>query len=306
MPADGNIIATFHMSGKRYPMFGELLSPGLSTISRVLILIGFAIAAHLIVRMLRVVGDKLTTESRKPFRRKLGSVLSLVTSALVFTLYFVVLGFVLQEFGISLTGYLASATIIGLAVGFGSQGLVQDVVTGLTLIFSDLFDVGEMVEISGQSGIVKSIGMRFVVLENSFGAAIYIPNRTVTNVINYPRGYIRCIADVTLSSNDELAQKMEQIASAIAQGVYEQFPGILLTPPSIEGRISTTAARQFLRIKFRIWPGRGDPIDKTFRQEVVAKLRELDPGYADWQVAVYFEVEQKATRVLNRKPGKGH
>ncbi len=62
---------------------------------------------------------------------------------------------------LSLKTYLASASIMGLAIGFGSQGLVQDVVTGVTLVFSDLIDVGEMVEISGQTGIVRSIGMRF-------------------------------------------------------------------------------------------------------------------------------------------------
>lgn len=275
----------------------NLFNPETPIYVRILLVFGVTFAAHLLVRFLRSIGEKYTEQSREPFRRKLGSVLSLLTSAMIFSIYFFALGLILREFGVSLAGYLASATIIGLAIGFGSQGLVQDVVTGLTLIFSDLFDVGDMVEISGQSGIVRSIGMRFVVLENSFGAAVYIPNRTVTNVINYPRGYIRCIADITLSKDAELAGTMEQNIPAIAQGLYEQFPGILLTPPSVEGRKSTSAGKQFLRVKFRIWPGRGDPIDKTFRQEVVAKLKEIDESYLDWQVAVYFEVEQKKPRV---------
>jgi small conductance mechanosensitive channel len=118
--------------------------------------------------------------------------------------------------------------------------------------FADLFDVGEMVEISGQSGIVKSIGMRFVILENSYGTAIYIANRTVTNVINYPRGYVRCIADVTLSSDEVRAAAAETRVRAIAQGVYEQFPGILLTPPSIEGRLETSAGSVAQSVEFAI------------------------------------------------------
>lgn len=275
----------------------NLFSPDTPIYARVLLVIGVTLCAHLLVRLLRSFSEKYTEQSREPFRRKLGSVLSLFSSAVIFSVYFFALGLVLREFGVSLAGYLASATIIGLAIGFGSQGVVQDVVTGLTLIFSDLFDVGDMVEISGQSGIVRSIGMRFVVLENSFGAAVFIPNRTVTNVINYPRGYVRCIADITLSNDPGVSEKMEENITAIAQGVYEQFPGILLTSPSMEGRISTSAGKQFLRVKFRIWPGRGDPIDKTFRQEVVARLKEIDDKYADWQVAVYFEVERKTTRV---------
>ena len=264
---------------------------------RILLLIGITAFGHLLVRLLRHFSEKYTEESRDPFRRKMGSIASLVSSALIFSVYFLAFGLVLRELGVSLAGYLASATIIGLAIGFGSQGVVQDVVTGMTLIFSDLFDVGDMVEISGQSGVVRGIGMRFVVLENSFGAAVYIPNRTVTNVIKYPRGYVRCIADITLANDEGQAQAMEEVIVGIARGVYEQFPGILLTPPSVEGRISTTAGKQFLRVKFRIWPGRGDPIDKTFRQEVVAKIKEIDPGYLDWQVAVYFEVERKTWRI---------
>jgi small conductance mechanosensitive channel len=98
-------------------------------------------------------------------------------------MYFVAVGLVLKEFGISLTAYFASATIIGLAVGFGSQGLVQDVVNGLTVVFSDLFDVGDMVEIAGQTGFVQKIGIRFTVLNNFMGAEVFIPNRTIANVV---------------------------------------------------------------------------------------------------------------------------
>ena len=258
------------------------------------ILIALVIGAHVVVILVRHLGSRIvTTKKRGSFWGKLRSIASIVTSGLVFVLYFLALGLILTEFGVSLTAYLASASIVGLAVGFGSQGLVQDVMTGLTLIFSDLFDVGEMVEISGQSGIVKSIGMRFVELENSFGARIFIPNRTIINVVNYPRGYVRYIADVTLSNDSNIAENMIREIETAVSNVDEQFPGILLTPPSIESRIRTSAGKEFLRIKFRIWPNRGDPIDKTFRSEVLDSLRKLDPEYGEWGIAVYYEVEKK-------------
>ena len=65
-----------------------------------------------------------------------------------------------------------------------------------TQVFSNLIDIGDMVEIGGQTGIIRSIGMRFTVLENSMKAEVFIPNRSITNVINYPRGYVRCLIDV--------------------------------------------------------------------------------------------------------------
>lgn len=268
----------------------------LGVVARLGVIIAAAIAIHLLVAIVARAFEQATSpRSRKPSIRKLRSVASLVNSAVVFLIYFLALGLLLREFGLSLTAYLASASIVGLAVGFGSQGLVQDVVTGLTLVFSDLFDVGEMVEISGQSGIVRRIGMRFIELENSFGARIFIPNRTITNVINYPRGYVRFIVDVRLAEDAEQSAAMRQLIERLVPTVFEQFPGILLTAPTIEGEFPTSAGVPFLRIKFRVWPNRGDPIEKTFKPELVAELRRIDPGYADWMVAVYYEVEKKAS-----------
>jgi moderate conductance mechanosensitive channel len=172
--------------------------------------------------------------------------------------------------------------------------VVQDVVTGVTLIFADLLDVGEMINIGGQVGIVRAIGMRFVTLESSMGARVTVPNRTIGNIINYPRGYLRCLVDVRLSRDPEQAEKMVAVVERLVPTVPEQFPGIMRHPPSIEGRYTTSTGREFVRVKFRIWPDRGEPIEKSFRPELLAALKKIDPDYADWQLAVYFEVEQRA------------
>ena len=212
----------------------------------------------------------------------------------MFILYFLAVGLILREFGVSLTAYLASASVLGLAIGFGSQGVVQDVVTGLTFIFSDLVDVGDLVEISGQTGIVRSISMRFVELQNALGASVFIPNRTINNVINYPRGYVRCIVDVTLKGDDEAKNATEASAIKLMHSTCEQFAGILMTEPSSEGRHVLGSGKEFLRIKFRIWPNRGQPIETSFVQELAADIRRRDPDYQPWMIAVSYEVEKQA------------
>jgi small conductance mechanosensitive channel len=65
-------------------------------------------------------------------------------------------------------------------------------------------------------------------------------------------------------------------------------------PPSIEGRLKTASGKEFLRVKFRLWPGRGAPIETIFKQEVVYALKALDPNYQDWMVTVNYEVERKS------------
>jgi small conductance mechanosensitive channel len=256
--------------------------------------VGLAVVTHLVVILFRrhIKTAFLGQQLRR--HQKLRSIGTLATSAVVFSLYFFAIGLILREFGVSLTAYLASASILGLAIGFGSQGIVQDVVTGLTFIFSDLIDVGDLVEVSGQTGVVKAITMRFVELENAMGAVVFIPNRTINNVINYPRGYIRCIVDVTLRGEEATRRAIEAAVLEMMSLVPQQFPGICVTDPSSEGRIKFDSGKEILRIKFRIWPNRQQPIEATFYQELIAEIKRIDFDYMPWMVAISYEVEKRA------------
>jgi len=261
---------------------------------------GLAVVTHLVVILLRQFGQRALSSQQLNRHQKLRSIATLTTSALVFSLYFLAVGFILREFGVSLTAYLASASVLGLAIGFGSQGIVQDVVTGLTFIFSDLVDVGDLVEISGQTGIVKAITMRFVELGNAMGATVFIPNRTINNVINYPRGYVRCIVDITLRGDEASRDAIEATALRLMSLVQQQFPGIQMREPSSEGRIKFDAGKEILRIKFRIWPNREKPIETTYYQELISELKQIVPDYQPWMVSISYEVEKRVARAARK------
>lgn len=265
----------------------------LDTAQRIGIVLVIAVAAHLAVYGIRYLSHHLMTAEALLRWTKLRTLAGLVTSIAVFGLYFGTIGFVLQEFGVSLTAYLASASILGLAIGFGSQGVVQDVVTGLTVILSDLFQVGDLVEIGDKPGIVQSISMRFTTLLNPLGAQVFIPNRTLSSVTIYPRGYLRCYADITLSPDTELAAQMRARVEAVTHGFVEQFRGILRDDPEFERLVTSASGRVYLRIKFRAWPGRLAPIEQAFRNEILQNLKSLDPGYADWMVTINSEVSEE-------------
>lgn len=260
---------------------------------RLLIIGAIVLGAHLTVLIVRKVGSRLMASMPARSFDKARSVASLLTSATIFFLYFAAIGMVLKEFGVSLTAYLASASVLGLAIGFGSQGLVQDIVTGLTVIFSDLINIGDMVEIAGQTGMVQSIGVRFVTLKNYLGAEVHIPNRTITSVVNYPRGYIRCIVDVLLSNDVTVADRMVTKIDAIMKDAAKQFSGISIQEPSVEGHLQVSPEKRIMRLKFRIWPGRGAVLETIVRQEIVHTLKQMDPSYSDWMVAVNYEVEKR-------------
>ncbi|MDX1484036.1 MAG: mechanosensitive ion channel [Alphaproteobacteria bacterium] len=232
---------------------------------------------------------------------KTRTVVSLVASTAEFVIYFAALGFALLQFGISLTTYLASASILGLAFAFGSQGLVQDLVTGLTILVTDIFNVGEMLEVSGQVGIVEEFGMRFTVLRNANGALVYVPNRNLAAVTKYPRRHIRCCVDIVLPANEDLATQMTAIAEGAAKALTQQYPAIFLRPHSFSSMDVGEPARSIHRITFRIWPGRGAPIEGAFRQELLQRFKALDESFADWMVTVNYEIE---VRNVNTDPFK--
>jgi small conductance mechanosensitive channel len=267
---------------------------------RILLIFAMAVLAHLTVKAIRYLSEWLFIRSRGQRghfglavqRPKVVTLARLVVSGIIFLVYFAALGLILQELGFSLTAYLASASVVGLAISFGSQGLVQDIVIGLTLIFSDALNVNDIVEIAGAInsviGRVEKIGMRFTTVVNFYNQKVLIPNRTIGNVSRFQLGGVDAYADPQTPVGAD-PKVVRQLIENIAVGMWAQFGAIILAEP-ILGRVESApgGSWNFLRVHFKIWPGQGSLIEITFRQEVVKAMRVLDPHYADWQVPVTY------------------
>jgi moderate conductance mechanosensitive channel len=262
---------------------------------RVLTFLALGMATHVAVLFIKHAAIRFARRTSGLRLKKLQSLTTLLSSAAVFVLYFLLIGLLLNEVGVSLAAYFASASVIGLAVAFGSQGLVQDFVTGLTLIFSDLVDVGELVDLGGQTGIVRGITMRFVELENALGGIVYIPNRTIANVVNYPLGYVRCFVDVTLLGDAAQKARMQDAATNAMQDFHQQFPALFATAPIVDGRRRLSSGKEILRLMLPIWPNRGAAIENTLQQELVATLKRDSSDYAPWMVVVSYEIEARTS-----------
>lgn len=268
-------------------------------VQRLIVIVLIAIAAHIAVLVVRF-STSWIAESYFGSISKARTITRFVASVLVFVIYFIAVGFALHELGVPLGTYLASATIIGLAVSFGSQSLVQDVIGGLTLILGGLLDIGNMVDISGQIGTVERIGIRYTVIKNFQGATISIPNRNVANVIRYPRGHMRAYVDVRLPADASKHQAAIKELERLSHSAHAQFAGIILMPPMVTRFSDEHCDREMARIKFRIWPGQGSVIESTVRQRLLATMRQFDDSYQDWMVSVHYRVAPAAERKAQR------
>ena len=208
---------------------------------RILLIVVMTVAAHFAVKAIRRFSQYLLTmkvdrnaaseESLTRRYPKIATIITILVSAVTFTIYFVAVGMILREFKISLTTYFASATVIGLAVGFGLQGFVQDLVIGLTLIFSDALNIGEVVKLGDEIGRVDNIGLRFTILINLHGQRILVPNRNIAVIGKFRGGCIRAYVDIQLPREIDEGVEISQAIQAIAKGMYHQHRSIILAAP---------------------------------------------------------------------------
>ena len=114
------------------------------------------------------------------------------------------------------------------------------------------------------------------------------------NVSNYPKGYIRAYLDARLPSDPDKADEAQRRLELLGRTAYRQFPGILLLPPTFEGRFQMEAGHRYVRIKFRIWPGQGSLLESSVKSAACAMLMELDADYADWMVSIHYRAEPRS------------
>lgn len=259
---------------------------------RVLVVIAAVFLGHIVLIGLRKLTENLMKPSGKSkgdwVRRypKVITTLTLINSSLTFIIYFGAIGYILVEVGVPVTAYVASASVIGLAVGFGSQGLVQDVVVGMTLIFSDVLDVGDLIDAGGQTGRVHRVGLRFTVLKNASNQIIYIANRNISQIHRYPHNELRVYFDLEVPETGEGPQLVRELSS-LAQGLRHQYPAIVLSEPRLSDPRSVGSGEwDYLRIRFAVWPGQQALIETTFKNRVLEKLRQYDSDYPDWKLTV--------------------
>jgi moderate conductance mechanosensitive channel len=275
-------------------------APAIADVSplRIILILGVAALLHVVVRTLRRAGEWVVTPDSSPEvarelltrrRPKTATVTTLVVSATTFVIYYFAFYFVVDELQLfDPVAYLASATVIGLAVGFGSQGLVQDIVIGVTLIFSDAFNVGDVVEISGQIGRVEKVGLRFTTLSNFLGQTVFIPNRTIGVIGRYRRGAVRAFIDMQITATMDDQDMIARI-TRLTRGLRAQQRALLLTEPEVVGPFTAEPDDwRFIRVKLRIWPGQGAFVETAMRQRLLATLRTLDPDYADWMLTISY------------------
>src|SRR5207237_3626112 len=142
----------------------------------------------------------------------------------------------LRELTIDIVPILTGAGIAGLAIGFGAQNLVRDVISGFFLIMEDQVRIGDLARINGVAGMVEQVNLRTIVLRDGEGAVHVFPNGTVTALANLSKQFSNAIVDLRVAYREDLARVFDVVREAGRSKQDEQDWGpVLLAPIEVVG-----------------------------------------------------------------------
>lgn len=179
-------------------LLGTLLHIGLVVL---LILIGLRVIDRAADRWMQRVAD---LPASHPRRQRASTLANLISSTARYTLWAVGLIMILSELGINVSALLATAGVAGLAIGFGAQTLVRDVISGVFLLFDDTIHVGDLVRVGNDTGTVEHIGVRLIKVRKFDGELLMIPAGELRIFGNRSIGFVRAIVEIGLAYEQDL------------------------------------------------------------------------------------------------------
>jgi len=207
------------------------------------------------------------------------AVVQALERAVVGVLWFVTIFMVLLRFRVPVTSLVAPATVAGLAIGFGAQRVVGDLLSGFFLLSEDQYGVGDVVKIAQPNqliseGTVEAVSLRTTRLRTTRGELVVIPNGGIMQVTNRSRDWSRLTVDVPVELEadvDRAADVLREVGAALA--AEDQWSALLLEAPSVTGVESIEVGYANLRIVARTLPARAPEVSRELRRRAIGALR---------------------------------
>ncbi|OZM78500.1 mechanosensitive ion channel protein MscS [Pseudonocardia sp. MH-G8] len=221
---------------------------------------------------LRAAGNAPVTPRRAQRARTIGSVLRSLSSVVVLTIAAVM---VLAEFGVALGPILASAGIVGVAVGFGAQNLVRDFLSGMFMLLEDQYGVGDIVDLGDAIGVVEAVGLRITTLRDLKGTVWYVRNGEILRVGNMSQGYAVAVVDVPLAHTADIPLATALAERAVTDRVaVKDVVDSVLEPPQVLGVDRVAPEGVTLRLTVKVKPGDQFAVQRALNAAIADSLED--------------------------------
>lgn len=202
--------------------YTQLISKSVGILITLIIAVAVIQAGNFIIQRV------MNAQAKRKFpmdEKRMKTLISVLKSILRYTVYFVAIITILDTLGVPVSSLLAAAGIGGLAIGFGAQSLVKDIINGFFVLFEDQFAVGDYVSIDGITGTVLDIGLRVTKIQGFAGDINIIPNGSINKVTNFTRGNNMAIVDVSVTYDTDL-DKAIAILERVGRQMHEEKPEV--------------------------------------------------------------------------------
>ena len=242
----------------------------------IIIVIGATVVirgAHLAIEHLQYKVGRRHSHEDLEWQRRATTITGILTSLVTISVGFVATLMLLRELSIDVFPVLTTAGIAGLAVGFGAQNLVRDVISGFFLILEDQVRIGDLVRINNTGGIVEQINLRTIVLRDDEGAVHVFPNGTISSLSNLSKHYAYAVIEVRVAYSENI-DRVTAIVREVGRSLESdpEWRPFLLGPLEAAGVDSLANGLALLRVRFKTLPLNQGKVANEARQRLLAAL----------------------------------
>jgi small conductance mechanosensitive channel len=200
----------------------------------------------------------------------LGSILGSIASIAIFGVAGMT---ILGDLGMNLAPILASAGVLGVALGFGAQSLVGDFLAGISMLLEDQYGVGDVINVGVATGTVEAVGLRITTLRDVNGVVWHVRNGTVQSVGNHSQGWSRAVVDFPIPYSQDISEIREIMTEIIAAMWAEpEWQGLILEQPQVWGIQSLTSSEVVWRLVAMTSPLRQPDVERELRERLKVAL----------------------------------
>ncbi len=197
----------------------------------------------------------------------------LLKSIVTFVIVAIAGTMVLSELGVDIAPIIASAGIIGIALGFGAQSLVKDFLAGIFVFIEDQYGVGDVVDVGEANGTVEAVTLRMTRLRDLDGTVWYVPNGAVQRVGNKSQNWSRAVVDVGVGYGEDLA-RVQRVLRDVAHDLWtdEDFQHVIIEEPEVTGVEMLTPDSITIRVLVKTAPLEQWAVARALRQRIKARF----------------------------------
>lgn len=248
----------------------EDISIYLNIFSKILKIVVVFIVIKILSRILNAIISKMV-EKRKHSKlpvdeRKLNTLSAVLKNVIRYTIYFIGVMIILDILGVNTNSIIATAGIGGLAISFGAQSLVKDIITGFFILFEDQFSVGDYIQIGDFEGIVVEMGIRVTKIRDFSGELHIIPNGNISIVTNKSRGPMSSYVDVRIPYEEDVDRAIRIIEEACEK--VKENNDTILEGPSVLGITDLGDSGINIKIIAKTEPMNQWALERQLRKEI--------------------------------------